>query len=62
MLYYFENGKIVFTPQYHIQRGVCCGSRCRHCPFEPKHEKGNVNISNKLIEDEDPRPTRSETC
>ena len=42
-LYYLENGKVVFTPKYHINRGDCCGSGCRHCPYFPKHIKGNKN-------------------
>ena len=46
-LYYFENGKVVFTPLYHIQRGTCCGSKCRHCPYEPKFEKGNTILWEK---------------
>lgn len=47
-LYYFEGSKIVFTPQYHIERGHCCGSGCRHCPYEPKHQKSNDNISEEF--------------
>jgi hypothetical protein len=31
--YYLEHGKYVFTEAYHKMRGICCGSRCRHCPF-----------------------------
>jgi len=31
--YYVENGMYVFTELYHIQRGYCCGSRCRHCAY-----------------------------
>lgn len=31
--YYFENGLYVFTEAYHLKRGYCCGSRCRHCPY-----------------------------
>ena len=32
--YYFtEEGWLVFTEQYHLKRGHCCGSGCRHCPF-----------------------------
>ena len=31
--FYFENGLIVFTAQYHRRRGFCCGSACRHCPY-----------------------------
>ena len=42
-LYYLENGRVVFTPKYHLQRGYCCGSGCRHCPYEPKYIKGNKN-------------------
>ena len=36
-LYYLENGRVVFTEQYHINRGHCCGNNCRHCPYEPKN-------------------------
>ena len=42
--YYLENGKVVFTPEYHMARGHCCGSKCRHCPYDPKHIKGNTNL------------------
>ncbi|MGZ5244484.1 MAG: DUF5522 domain-containing protein [Bacteroidia bacterium] len=32
--YYFnENGFMVFTEKYHLKRGFCCGSKCKHCPF-----------------------------
>jgi len=32
--YYFtEEGWLVFTEQYHLKRGTCCGSGCRHCPY-----------------------------
>jgi hypothetical protein len=31
--YYFENGLMVFTAAYHLKRGYCCGSGCRHCPY-----------------------------
>ncbi len=32
-LYYFENGFLVFTEKYHLQRGYCCKNGCRHCPY-----------------------------
>ncbi|MFQ3213950.1 MAG: hypothetical protein ACJAT1_002392 [Marivirga sp.] len=38
-LYYFENGLMVFTANHHLQRGYCCGNRCRHCPFNYKNVK-----------------------
>jgi hypothetical protein len=31
--YYLEDGKFVFTAAYHLKRGYCCHSRCRHCPY-----------------------------
>ncbi|XP_055966789.1 uncharacterized protein C1orf53 homolog [Sorex fumeus] len=31
-------GYLVFTQLAHLQRGSCCGSACRHCPY------GQVNV------------------
>jgi len=28
-----ETGFTVFTEIAHLQRGVCCGNKCRHCPY-----------------------------
>ena len=47
--YYLEDGKVVFTPEYHIKRGQCCGQGCRHCPFLPKHTKDNIKIDDIYI-------------
>jgi Family of unknown function (DUF5522)/Cysteine-rich CWC len=33
--FYFDaSGLMVFTEAYHLRRGTCCDSGCRHCPFE----------------------------
>ena len=48
--YYLENKSVVFTALFHLKRGKCCGNKCRHCPYEPKHEKGNKRIDSKYIE------------
>ncbi len=33
--YYFnEEGYIVFTEQYHFEKGYCCGNGCKNCPFQ----------------------------
>lgn len=32
--FYLEGQFVVFTAQYHRRRGYCCGSGCRHCPFD----------------------------
>lgn len=31
--YYIDKGKWVFTEYYHILRGYCCQSGCRHCAY-----------------------------
>lgn len=31
--YYKEGAKVVFTAAYHLKRGYCCNSKCRHCPY-----------------------------
>ena len=42
--YYFENGLLVYTAAYHLKRGSCCGSGCRHCPYEPRHVEGTRKV------------------
>jgi hypothetical protein len=33
--YYINNdGNMVFTAYYHLQRGYCCKNKCLHCPWE----------------------------
>lgn len=50
--YYFnEEGLIVLTRQYHLERGYCCGSGCKHCPYnyervpEPKRTELRIKAS-----------------
>ncbi len=31
--YYNEQGYMVLTEKYHLQKGFCCGNGCRHCPY-----------------------------
>ena len=42
--YYNNDGRIVMTESYHINRGSCCGNKCLHCPYEPRYEKGNTKL------------------
>lgn len=46
--YINEKGLLVFTEEYHKNRGYCCGNNCRHCPFEPIAQKGNTVLKNNL--------------
>jgi hypothetical protein len=31
--YTTPEGYIVFTEAYHLKRGYCCQSGCKHCPY-----------------------------
>ena len=42
--YLSKEGYIIFTEVYHLKRGFCCKSRCKHCPYELKK---NENIHRK---------------
>jgi len=32
--YYNEEGYVVLTAKYHLQKGYCCGNGCTHCPYD----------------------------
>jgi len=37
--YYLAGGLMVFTSSYHLKRGYCCQSNCRHCPYGEGKQK-----------------------
>lgn len=37
--FYLEDGFMVFTREYHLKRGFCCKSGCRHCPWGYRLER-----------------------
>jgi len=43
--YINEDGLVVLTEKYHLERGHCCGNGCKHCPYlyenvpEPKKSR-----------------------
>lgn len=38
--YVTPEGYRCFTKQYHLKRGYCCESNCRHCPYGYNAKKG----------------------
>ena len=32
--FYWDGPYLVFTAAYHLRRGYCCNSGCRHCPYD----------------------------
>ncbi|MFN2439011.1 MAG: DUF5522 domain-containing protein [Chitinophagaceae bacterium] len=53
--YLNENGLMVFTERYHLQKGYCCGMACRHCPYhyealpEPKRSEALAKKSRHYL-------------
>lgn len=44
--YYFnEEGLMVFTAAYHLQRGYCCKNKCKHCPWKDRKTQ-NIDAGN----------------
>ena len=31
--YINKDGYIVLTEKYHLEKGICCGLGCLHCPY-----------------------------
>jgi hypothetical protein len=51
--YYIDSGAIVLTEEYLVNRGRCCGSLCRHCPYDPSMKGNDIlkeGIKKKLDE------------
>jgi len=40
--YHSEEGYIVFTEKYHLKRGYCCKSGCKHCPYGYNKKTGKI--------------------
>ncbi|MBK8312794.1 MAG: hypothetical protein IPL01_01645 [Acidobacteria bacterium] len=46
--YYWDGRFMVFTSEYHLKRGNCCGSGCRHCPYDPQWIRGTVTVDDEV--------------
>ena len=40
--YKTEEGYIIFTESYHLKRGYCCKSGCKHCPYGFDKKTGKI--------------------
>ena len=41
--YINKDGLMVFTEAFHLKKGVCCGNKCKHCPYNYKNVKKDSN-------------------
>lgn len=54
--YLSPDGYIIFTEKYHLKRGYCCKSGCKHCPYGYdkntdtfKKQKDNSSSTNQKL-------------
>jgi hypothetical protein len=40
--YVSPEGFIIFTESYHLKRGYCCKSGCKHCPYGYDKKTGMI--------------------
>ena len=43
--YTSPEGYIVFSEKYHLKRGYCCKSGCKHCPYGYNKKTGKVDLN-----------------
>lgn len=55
--YYFNSdGLVVFTKEYLLERGYCCGNGCINCPYDYKNvpePKRSILLEKRRQEPED---------
>jgi len=56
--YYNEQGYIVLTAGFHLERGHCCGNGCRHCPYQYKNVPEPKR--SELLDSSQPPPVEEE--
>ena len=45
--FYWEGPYMVFTEAWHLKRGYCCGSACRHCPYDHENVPGKAERASR---------------
>ena len=51
--FYWEGPYLVFTAQAHLKKGTCCGSGCRHCPYDPRWIEGTTTPAKEFLSEAD---------
>ena len=47
--YINEHGNWIFTAAYHLKRGYCCNSGCKHCPYGYHKKQKRFTVDRKKI-------------
>jgi hypothetical protein len=51
--FYREGAFVVFTARYHLRRGSCCESGCRHCPYRAAADDAARDAAREAARDEE---------
>ncbi|PWT95957.1 MAG: hypothetical protein C5B52_16820 [Bacteroidetes bacterium] len=50
--YFNEEGLMVLTEKYHLEKGFCCGNGCLHCPYDyenvPEPKRSRLREDRKI--------------
>lgn len=57
--FYREGAYVVFTARYLLRRGYCCGSGCRHCPYESVESAPGAEVSKERVADAKRKATKT---
>jgi hypothetical protein len=61
IFYIEENGMLVFTKKFLLDRGFCCNNGCRNCPYKKtKNEFIKTNVSDS--ESGEAKPNLRQGC
>lgn len=65
-LYFSSEGNVVFTAEYLLKRGYCCGNGCRNCPYDwknvPEPRRTKLLLQREEGEKETREPTNKDNC
>ncbi|MCB1045079.1 MAG: hypothetical protein KDC35_19205 [Acidobacteria bacterium] len=45
---YEDGGLVVLTEKCLLERGHCCGNKCRHCPYFPLNSRGATQLNPEI--------------
>ena len=56
--YYLEEGNMVFTTRFLLERGYCCNSGCRHCPYGDEAKSAQATLGGMTLVMPDSKPKK----
>lgn len=60
--YYLDNGMVVFTEKFLLDRGFCCDNGCRHCPYKKLNKNEYIKTDFSNSESGETKPKLRQGC